>query len=127
MKKLLITSTIVCVAFIASAQKATIDQDTVTYMGKSYHLGDTLQLGYGSGNNKDFAFVQMGSAMTGTNPLKNNWSKSEFVVDKVYKFHGKCYLRGKTINSGATNLLGGNKVFVDVEGAVDNNELKPRQ
>lgn len=124
MKKVMFSIAAILILSIAHAQRASINNDTITYLQKSYHVGDTLQLGYGSGNNKIFSFIQMGSALSGTNPLTSNWAKSDVVIDKVYKSRGKCYTRGKIINSGTLNLIGGNKVFIDIEGAVDNKELQ---
>jgi len=89
------------------------------YSGKKYCVGDTVHLGYGSGSNKNFVFIQTGSAMLGLSPLEQRYSKADVVINKVYKQMGKYYMRGKQLEG---HILGYN-VFIEVEGAVDNKEL----
>jgi hypothetical protein len=103
-----------------NAQKATISNDTAYYLNHSYYIGDTIQLAYGSGTDKDFAFVLFGGDMQGYKPLKSEHSKNSLVIDKVYTRKGKVTIRAKDIDYNA----GINKLFIDLEGAIDNKELK---
>lgn len=103
------------------AQKATISGDTAYYMSKAYYVGDTVQLGYGSGNNKIFAFVEIGSGMGGFKPLASKFSKGTVLIEKVNKSGGKITIKGKYLDADLTGL---NKILIDLEGAIDNKELK---
>jgi hypothetical protein len=47
------------------AQKPKFENDTITYSKSKIFVGDTLHLGYGSSNNKDFAFIYIGSGFVG--------------------------------------------------------------
>jgi hypothetical protein len=107
-------------ALSATAQHASIDKDTVSYNGKKYCIGDTVHLGYGSGGNKDFAFVQMGGALMGLHKLDRRFSKADVVVTKTLTRGGKIFLRGKATEG----MPPGYNVFIEVEGAVDNKEVR---
>jgi len=100
-----------------------VENDTLYYLSYKFAKGDTIQLSYGSNPKKDFAFVFMGSGMSGVTPLETKWAKSFVVADKVYSVQGKSWIRGKVTNS-SVNLIGSNKVFIDIEGAIDFKELK---
>lgn len=119
--KLLFTI-LIALPLAALSQKAVIENDTAKYNGRNFHKGDTLTLGYGSKGNKDFAYVSIGGALTGVTDLEKGWAKSQAIIDKVYKTDGTVYVRAKLISSTA-NLLGGNKLFINIEAAVDNKEL----
>lgn len=101
------------------AQSATLSNDTAKYQNKSFAVGDTLYLGYGSSENKGFSYIQIGSGLGGVQDLQKAWSKSTAVIDKIYINRKKVYLRAKFID----NLAFGNKLFIDLEGAIDNKEL----
>jgi hypothetical protein len=103
----------------ARAQHPTLVNDTITYNNTRITVGDTLHLGYGSSSNKDFVFVFYGSGMSGVNPAQAVYAKSDLLVDKVYKTQGIIYARCKIINPQS-----GFKMFINIEGAIDNNELK---
>jgi len=120
MNKLLLVLFLIC-SSSCFAQKASIDNDTASYNGKRYIVGDTINLAYGSDQGKKFAFVQMGGALLGLRRLESAHSKGQVKVDKVFKQQGKCYLRGKMIDRP---MQPGYKVFIDLEGAVDNKEMK---
>jgi hypothetical protein len=109
--------------FSSTAQKASFENDTARYEGRTFVAGDTITLGYGSKSNKDFAFIGIGSAMGGLTDLKSSWSKSEAVIDKIYVQRNKVYLRAK-LTDKTVNALGGNKLFIDLEGSIDNKELR---
>ena len=89
----------------------------------AYAVGDTINLGYGSQANKNFAFIQIGSMMTGVTDLDKGWSKAEAIIDKIYKKGKTVFFRAKLIDK-TVNAIGGNKLFIDLEGAIDNKELK---
>jgi hypothetical protein len=102
------------------AQHASIENDTISYNAHKYHVGDTVHLAYGSAGNKSFEFVQTGSMVLGLRALDKRFSKVDVVVDKVFKQRGKYYLRGKQIEGHAPGF----SIFIDVEGAIDNKEMK---
>ena len=105
----------------ANGQKrATVVEDTAFYMGSRYAVGDTVALMYGSNPNKSFAFISIGGAMTGVTDLESGWAKSDIVINKVYQNGKTVYLRGKLKGTGP------NKVFINLEGAIDNKELLPQ-
>jgi hypothetical protein len=122
MKKNLLLVAFMAMSQIMTAQRATLVNDTARYMERSFAVGDTLLLGYGSKADKGFGFISMGSAMTGVTDLTKNWSKYEAVIEKVYTRGKTIYLRAKIIDK-TVNLVGGNKLFIDLEGAIDNKEL----
>lgn len=120
--KQLLTILLVLLSVVCKAQTAELKKDTVYYNGAKIAKGDTVQIWYGS-SDKKFVYVNMGSALTGITPLDPQFAKYKVLVDRVYRTDGKCYARGKVLNS-SVNALGGNKVFIDIEGAIDNSEIK---
>jgi hypothetical protein len=119
MKKIILL--IIVLSALKANSQSSIVNDTLIYQSLKFTPGDTIQLWYGSGNGKNFAFVYVGSGMTGVTLAQAGWSKSLMKIDKVYVSRGKNFMRGRIINAGA---MFGNKLFIDVEGAVDNNEIK---
>lgn len=95
--------------------KPVFENDTLSYKDQKFYVGQEVKLSYGSTSNKDFAFVYSGSGMSGVTPAPANFAKSTGKIDKVYKQQGKYFFRAKVEGSG--------KIFVDIEGAVDNKEL----
>ena len=120
MKQLLILLFITSTAY---GQKATLSKDAATYQDISYKVGDTVHLGYGSNSNKNFAFIQIGSVMTGVADLDKAWAKADAVINKIYKTQGTIFLRAKLIDK-TVNAMGGNRLFINLEGAIDNKELR---
>ena len=100
--------------------QSTFVNDTLTYNNKNYVVGDTVHLWYGSANNKSFAFAYSGNGMTGISLLPATYSKADVVIDKIIKRSNKYWIKGK--NVGGLNF--GMKIFIDLEGAVDNKEIK---
>lgn len=98
-------------------------KDTIKYQGRTYAVGDTITLGYGSKSNKDFAFITIGGLLTGVEDLGRHWAKNEAVIEKVYKNNKQTYMKAKLVDK-TINAIGGNKLYVDLEGAVDNKEIK---
>ena|ERR1700675_3860897 len=119
MKKILLYCHLLISINCLGQQRATLNNDTLYYSNHKFHSGDTLQLGYGSSSDKNFAFIYMGTGIGGVSKVESTWAKSFFVVDKIDKRSGKYFLRGKIIEA----KLGPMKLFVDVEGAIDNKEL----
>lgn len=106
---------------ISSAQdRATLKQDTIYYQGEKFYVGKTVRIGYGSNNNKSFAFIAQGVGAIGFNPMLASYSKYDAIIDKVYVMRKKAYFRAKMDGAGAAN-----NIVVDVEGAIDNKELFP--
>jgi len=115
----------------AGAQRATLKGDAVTYLGKQYKVGDIIHLGYGSGNNKEFAFINYGKSVGGFNlpglyhHADVNWSKADVEILKLYKTSGVIWAKCKPLDMGSSiGSILGNKVFINIEGAVDNKEIK---
>lgn len=125
MKKIVLLLVFICLlTFSAFSQSIKFEKDTISYGNYKVFVGKEVQLFYGSSPKKDFIFVSIGSALAGVTPLESNWSKRIVKIDKVYKTMGKVYARGIILDAPGLRALGGNKVFIDIEGAVDNNELK---
>ncbi|HMH21217.1 MAG TPA: hypothetical protein VK563_05555 [Puia sp.] len=116
----LLSVTLLCTG-TAFAQRATISNDTAFYNGKRYAVGDSVNLAYGSDQGKKFAFVKMGGALIGMRHLESRFYKATVKIDKVFTQLGKCYLRGKMVDQ---SLPPGYKVFIELEGAIDNKEIK---
>jgi len=110
------------ISYTSKAQNATIENGVATYLSKNYAVGDTINLGYGTLPNKSFAYIYIGSAMAGTTELERNWAKAEAIIDKVYKSGKTVMLRAKLIDK-TVNALGGNKLFINLDSAIDNKEL----
>lgn len=118
----MILAVLLCPAFCI-AQRATVQDGVLTYKDSHISVGDTVNIAYGSGQDGKFVFVLMGSGLGGTEPLESNFSKSEVVVDKIYKSSGRYLVRGKVLHSGV-GALGGNKIFIEPEGAIDKKEIE---
>ena len=123
MKKLIIVCLLVFLSHSSYSQKARLEGDTITYNSLKVCVGSEINVFYGSGENKNFAFIFIGSGFSGVTPLSSNFSKSVIKIDKIYKLQGKAYARGK-IEDSDINLLGNGKVFIDITGAVDMKEIK---
>ena len=104
---------------LSSAQVAQVG-DTLKYNGKNYAAGDTVMMMYGSKADKSFAFIVHGGGMMGMEPMGASFSKQQVILDKVFKKANKYFLRGKLTE----NNIVGFKIFIDLEGAVDNKEIK---
>lgn len=104
----------------AFSQRATFKNDTLTYKDRKFVVGDTVNLGYGSGENGRFVFVSTGSGIGGTTPAEAANSKSVLVIDKIYKNSSGLWVRAKIIE-GPKGL---SKAFINsIEGAVDKKEI----
>ena len=123
MKKLLFSIGLLLIAFSIKAQKATIQNDTARYNGRTFVVNDTITLGYGSKENKDFAFIQIGSGLSGVRYLQAQWAKNYAVIDKIYKGMGQSIIIRAKLVDKTVNLLGGNKLFINMEAAIDNKEI----
>jgi hypothetical protein len=123
MKKTIGFALLVLTTFSLKAQKATFVNDTARYSGRTFVVGDTVTLGYGSKGDKNFAFISIGSALTGVTDLDKAWAKNEAVIDKIYIQRKTVFIRAK-LTDKTVNALGGNKLFFDLEAALDNKEIK---
>ena len=119
MKKLLFSIVLLLIVFSLKAQKATFQNDTARYNGKTFVVNDTITLGYGSQANKNFAFIMIGSGMSATE-LDKKWAKNYAVIDKIYLGMGKSIMIRAKLVDKTVNLIGGNKLFINLEAAVDN-------
>lgn len=120
LRKLLVVTLLFSFGQSYAQDSPVLQNDTISYKGKVFFVGQELKLASGSNSNKDFVFIWLGSGMNGYTQLSAQWAKSSIKVDKVYKQKGKFFVRGKAIDAGP--LLGA-KVLVDVELAVDNTEI----
>lgn len=129
MKKIILII-ILLISVKSYAQKATFNENTVIYQGITYKIGSVVHLGYGSGTNKDFAFINYGTSVGGINvpglykKAKINWSKADVEIEKIEKKSGVVWLRCKSMNKTTSigSILGG-KIYIILEGAVDNKEI----
>lgn len=116
MKKTILTFVIVLITINSFSQKrATVSNDTLYYGEQKVFVGDTLQIGYGSGSNKVFEFIEVGVGLGSTVKAPSSYSKFSVRVVKIYKQFGKYYFKTKDYR--------GNNLIIDVEGAIDNREL----
>ncbi len=122
MKSILLSALIFCSSTIIAQRSATYENGKAIYNGKTYAVGDTIQLGYGSNPNKSFSFVHIGSAIQGMSALNSAWSKYPATIEKVIKNGKTIGLKAKLVNKNV-NALGGNKLWIDLEGAIDNKEI----
>jgi hypothetical protein len=108
--------------FLIWAQRATFSNDTLKYKDRHFTVGDTVNVAYGSGQDGRFVFLSMGSGIGGTSALESQFSKSQLKIDKIYKNSSGIFVRSKVLNSNV-GVLGGNKVFIQIEGALDKKEI----
>ena len=96
-------------------------RDTISYGGRTFAAGDTVQLGYGSNTDKEFVFVGTGkSELWGIDPLEATYAKRKIVVNKVEVKKGKSYAFGQLVNKTfSTRFI----IRIDIEGALDNKEI----
>lgn len=131
MKKYLILLVVAIVGATSTAfgQTATINNDlSATYKGVNYQSGQELTIGYGSGENKNFAFISVFRAEKGSNSmpsttnLKAEDSKKKFIIDDIYKTDaGKVFI--KAVPEWLKEDGYAVDLRVDLEGAIDNKEL----
>lgn len=102
---------------------AKLDNDTIYYSKSKINVGDTMYLGYGSAENKNFDYIKYGpSSMRFTwNPLEGKYHNKPIVINKVYKdANGTFMARGELYELNTHGMM---KLFIDVVGAIDNKEL----
>jgi hypothetical protein len=112
------------VSLVSLGQRASLSNDTLSYKDRHFAVGDTINVLYGSGADGKFVFVSSGSAMGGVTPLDASQSKLVTKIDKMYKSSGRLLIRCKVLEGLAKNPLGGNKVFIEPEGAIDKKEIE---
>lgn len=108
--------------FVFAQDTPKLENDTLYYAAQKFWVGKEVTLSYGSSSTREFAFVIIGSGLGGTSHLESGWAKSIVKIDKVTILQGKYFARGKLVG---TKGMGPMKVFINIEGAVDNKELKP--
>lgn len=118
MKKLLIL-TIFFISNYGFGQKAKLDRDTIRYNNSTYFVGKNVELLSGSNANHYFVSVYFGSGFAGLSPLNPSSAKHIIRIDKVFEKGGNVFARGTFAESKA----GGNKIFIDITGAVDKKEI----
>jgi len=122
MKKTLVSILVLLlITFSLKAQRATFQNDTVKYNERIFAVNDTISLGYGSKADKNFAFIRIGSGISATE-LDKNWAKNDAIIERIYLQGRTIYIRAKLLDK-TVNLLGGNKLFINIEAAIDNKEI----
>lgn len=121
MKKIICIACLFLITFTMKAQNATIENGVAKYNDRTFAVNDTITLGYGSQANKDFAFILIGSGIS-AQELQKNFAKNKAVIERVYRNMGQVWIRAK-LTDKTVNLLGGNKLFINIEAAIDNKEL----
>jgi hypothetical protein len=106
-----------------NAQRATIENDTLKYKGVNYYKDKVIDVSYGSGQDKKFAYIYTGSGLAGLTPMLPTWSKYQMKIDKVMNQSGKPFVRGILLNDKGGNAIPMNKIFIDIMGAVDFKEI----
>ncbi len=127
MKKILLALALIFVANVMYAQThPKFENDTIFYSKSKIFVGDTVYLGYGSSENKEFAYVLFGpsSLMVTLKPLESKYHNQPVVINKVYKKQGKYIARGEMYELNTRGFI---KLFIDVEGAIENEELKEKK
>jgi hypothetical protein len=115
-----IALTLVGLLFMANAysQKAVYSDKILSYKDHHFAVGDTVNVAYGSGTDGKFVFVSIGSGLGGVSPLESDYSKTQVVIDKIYKSGGRYLIRGKAEGVAL------NKFFIEPEGAIDKKEIE---
>lgn len=128
MKKLVV----ICLLYSlhTDAQKAKFNENSVTYAGKTYKVGNIIHLGYGSGTNKEFVFVSYGKSVGGFNlpglykHANVDWSKADVSIIELYTKNGVVWAKCTPKDHGTSiGSVIGNKIYINIEGAADNKEI----
>lgn len=117
MKLLLLCAVLLC-AGTTFSQRATLQDDVLTYKDRKFTIGDTLRVQYGSGQDGKFVFIQFGNMLSPT-PLEASGSNAIALVDKIYKSGGRILMRAKVIEGQK-----GGKLFIEPEGSIDKKEIQ---
>lgn len=115
MKAIIIICALAVVTSAQAQDRATIKGDTLMYQNQKFYNGQRVTLGYGSSSTKDFAFVWIvagGAQVQGHASM----AKEEVIVDGVKTIGEKVYLKAKPVARRG-------RLMIDVEGAIDNEEL----
>ena len=122
MKTITLLSLLLCASTIVKSQnnRITVSNDSVFYSGKCYVKGDTLTLKYGSNCDRSFSFVFVGLGVNSCAELSKYSYKTKAVIDKIIVEERAVYLRARAVGE-ETRMY---KLFVNVEAAVDNNEIE---
>jgi hypothetical protein len=103
------------------AQRATLKGDSLYYGTHKVYKGKKLTFNYGSAPDKSFVFVYFGSRWNGLSKVNANAAKMEAVVDEIIvKGRLQRWIRARPTVDGA---MLGNRFWINVEGALDHNEI----
>lgn len=120
MKKVLVLLGLVLAQVsIASAQDAVLKNDTLVYKGITIYPSQKIQLLYGSKPDKAFVFVGNNKRMDFLLPAIV--SKQKGGILKIIKEHSKYYAIGYL--QDAPSYIS-KEIVIDLEGAIDFNEIK---
>jgi hypothetical protein len=100
----------------AYAQQVVEENGKLVYKGHEFHVGQVIQLAYGSRQDKGFAFV---FGVYAGHPSGNLYSFMGGYNCRIIKwkfYRGKYWIKAKPMGRRFN-------VFIDVMGAIDNKEL----
>lgn len=120
LKTLFIAGLMLAGAATSKAQSAKLTGDTLTYNNSKYYAGKVVQIWYGSKPDKNFAFIWKGNILTAAT-LTTADSKHFVIISKFLKSRGKYHAIGQLQDVSG---LEAKRITIDIEGAVDNKELK---
>lgn len=121
MKKIFLMVIFLLVVKTGFAQRATIKGDSLHYGTHKIYKGKKITLNYGSAPDKSFVFVYFGSRWNGLSKVNANAGKMEAIVEEVIvKGRLQRWIRAKPTVEGA---MLGNRLWINAEGAIDNNEI----
>lgn len=116
--KTLIVTLLLSACLSAHAQQVVKENDKLVYNGHEFRVGQIVQLGYGSRQDKGFAYVfgnSYGKPMERMT-MPSMYNNYRCTITKLVSFRGKYFVQARPI--GRTF-----KVQIDVVGAIDNKEL----
>ena len=83
--------------------------------GITYHEGDKVKLGLGSGLNGTFAYIKSSGLMDNNQTAPSNYSNTTVVVKKIKEYNSKTYLA--VVAQGMMNYM------IDIDGAIASCEI----
>jgi hypothetical protein len=122
MKQIVALIFLLGISCMTRAQRATFKNDTARYHGRSYTVADTIRLGTGSQQDKSFAFISMGWEQSSLAELGKTYAQAEVIIDRIYILRKTIYINAGLIDRSG-NMSGTTKILIDLEAAVDNNEI----
>lgn len=98
------------------AQQAVVENGRLVYNGHEFRPGQMIRLGYGSRQDKNFAFVFFSGHNQPASPLHSLYCNYECKVIKWRRYKGKYFMKARPVGRR-------HRIQIDVVGAIDNQEL----